>query len=62
MSGVQGSGPRRNVYAHVVGPTRSDGQGAGNRLEVAGGVGEFARSNRGIDPAPAGDFFVGGPR
>jgi hypothetical protein len=62
MSGVQGSGPRRNVFAHVVGPARPGEQGVGNRLEIAGGSGEFTRSNRGIDPAPAGDFFVGGPR
>jgi len=62
MSGVQGSGTRRNVFAHVVGPARPGAQGAGNRLEIEGGSGEFTRSNRGIDPAPAGDFFVGGPR
>lgn len=61
MSGVQGSGPRRNVFAQVVGPMRPTEQGAGNRLEFSGSRGEFERSNRGIDPAPAAGFFVGGP-
>ena len=37
MSGVTGSGPRRNVFADVVGPLQPANFGTGNRLEVADG-------------------------
>ena len=61
MEDVSGSGERRNVYADVVGPTRLENQGVGNRLEVTGDATSFDRSNGGIDPPPNAQFFVGAP-
>jgi hypothetical protein len=61
MEDVSGSGERRNVYADVVGPTRLENQGVGNRLEVTGDATSFVRSNGGIDPPPNVQFFVGTP-
>jgi hypothetical protein len=58
MQDVSGSGQRRNVYANVVGPTRFENQGVGNRLEVTGDATSFVRSNGGIDPPPNAQFFV----
>ena len=37
MSGVTGSGPRRNVFADVVGPSQPANFGTDNRLEIVGG-------------------------
>jgi hypothetical protein len=61
MEDVSGSGERRNVYADVVGPTRPENQGVGNRLEVTGDPTSCGRSNGGINPLPEAQFFVGAP-
>jgi len=61
MEGASGSGERRNVYADVVGPAKPGNRGAGNRLEFTGDAASFSRSNRGIDPPPDAQFFVGTP-
>lgn len=61
IRGVTGSGTRSNVYADVLGPTGPvppEIQGTGNRLEIAGNLRAFARTNRAIDPAPAPEFFT----
>jgi hypothetical protein len=61
LRGVTGSGRRANEYANV---TASSGrlpaqlQGIGNRLEIVGDPQTFARTNRGIDPAPGAEFFI----
>jgi hypothetical protein len=58
---VTGSGRRVNAYAHaesLSGPLTGEGQGDGNRLEIVGDPVTFARSNRGIDPAPPAEFFT----
>jgi hypothetical protein len=57
---VVGSGPRRNGFAHVVGPRRPANHGTGNRLEIAGDGAAFRQSNRAIEPPPDPQFFVGG--
>ena len=57
MEGVSGSGVRRNVYGHVVGPARSGNQGSGNRLEFDGDQSSFESSNPDLDPPPAAKFF-----
>jgi hypothetical protein len=61
LRNVQGSGARRNTYAHV----RSDEgavpprfQGTGNRLDLVGDADTFALLNRQIVPAPPAEFFT----
>jgi hypothetical protein len=61
MEDVTGSGLRRNVYADVVGPTKVENRGVGNRLELVGDPASFGRFNRGIDPPPDARFFVAMP-
>lgn len=60
MSGVTGSGPRRNVFADVVGPVQPANFGAGNRLQVVGEPEAFRQSNPSIEPLPKAQHFVGG--
>jgi hypothetical protein len=60
MSGVTGSGARRNVFADVVGPVQPANFGTGNRLQVAGDAETFRQSNRAIEPPPGPGQFVGG--
>jgi hypothetical protein len=58
---VRGSGPRANSYAHVfaaVGAMPTAFQGTGNRLELVGDAGAFARLNRQLAPAPPAEFFT----
>jgi serine/threonine protein kinase len=58
---VTGSGARANSYAHVSaagGEMPMAFQGTGNRLELVGDAGTFARLNRQIAPAPAAEFFT----
>jgi hypothetical protein len=58
---VTGSGPRSNAYADVLGPTGpvpAAIQGTGNRLDIAGSLKAFVRTNRAIDPAPGREFFT----
>jgi len=61
IRGVTGSGSRSNAYADVLGPTGPVPpaiQASGNRLEIAGNLNAFARTNRAIDPAPGPEFFT----
>lgn len=58
MSGVQGSGPRRNVFAAVLGPAQPSSQGTGNRLSVLGDAAAFQRLNPGVVPGPGAELFV----
>ena len=63
LRGVTGSGTRANRYANAAafsGPLPARLQGIGNRLEIVGDPQTFARTNRGIDPAPGARFFIGG--
>jgi hypothetical protein len=60
MSGVTGSGQRRNVFADVVGPQQPANRGTGNRLEIAGEVATFRQANPAIEPPPDPKYFVGG--
>jgi hypothetical protein len=63
LRGVTGSGTRGNRYADAAafsGPLPAQLQGTGNRLEIVGDPQTFARTNRGIDPAPAAKFFISG--
>jgi hypothetical protein len=60
MSGVTGSGQRRNVFADVVGPLEPANFGTGNQLQVVGGSETFRRSNQSIEPPPGPQHFVGG--
>jgi hypothetical protein len=63
LRGVTGSGRRSNRYADAAafsGPLPAQLQGSGNRLEIVGDPQTFARTNRGIDPAPAAKFFTSG--
>jgi hypothetical protein len=63
LRGVTGSGARANRYADAAafsGLLPAHLQGIGNRLEIVGDPQTFARTNRGIDPAPAAKFFVSG--
>lgn len=63
LRGVTGSGMRANRYADAAafsGPLPAHLQGSGNRLEIVGTPLTFARTNRGIDPAPGAKFFVSG--
>ena len=58
MRNVAGSPtPRQNVFANVTGPVLEANLGVGNRLEFAGTVEQFTRSNPGITTAPAAEFF-----
>jgi hypothetical protein len=59
MSGVTGSGQRRNVFADVVGPQQPANRGTGNRLEIAGEVATFRQANPAIEPPPDPRYFVG---
>lgn len=59
MSGVTGSGPRRNVFADVVGPVKPANFGTGNQLQVFGEAETFRRSNPSIEPPPDAQHFVG---
>jgi hypothetical protein len=52
MSGVTGSGLRRNVFADVVGPVRPANFGTGNQLQVVGEAESFHRTNSSIEPLP----------
>jgi hypothetical protein len=61
MAGVTGSGPRRNVFADVVGPLERANFGMGNQLQVVGEAGSFRQSNQAIEPPPRPQQFVGGP-
>ena len=58
MSGVQGGGPRRNVFATVLGPAQPSNFGTGNRVSFVGSAVEFRRGNPGVDPAPGAEMFV----
>jgi hypothetical protein len=61
LRGVTGSGKRENRYANAdagYGPLPPSLQGKGNRFEVVGDPATFDRVNRGIDPAPAPEFFT----
>ena len=63
LRGVTGSGRRSNVYANLAagfGPLPAHLQGTGNRLEIVGNPQTFARTNRGIVPAPGPEFFIDG--
>lgn len=57
LAGVRGSGPRANRYAHASGPQLQDNRGEGNRLRISGSPGGFRRSNPGLEPPPADEFF-----
>jgi len=49
------------VYADVLGPTGPVApafRGTGNRLEIAGNLQAFARTNQAIEPAPGPQFFT----
>ncbi|MBA3338497.1 MAG: serine/threonine protein kinase, partial [Geodermatophilaceae bacterium] len=62
LRGVTGSGRRSNKYASVSvfsGHLPARLQGNGNRLEIVGSAEAFAQTNRGIDPAPGAEFFIG---
>jgi hypothetical protein len=62
LRGVTGSGSRANRYfdaAAYSGLLPAQLQGSGNRLEIVGSPQTFARTNRGIDPAPGAQFFIG---
>ena len=59
MTGVRGSGERRNVYADVVGPRDPANSGNGNRLQISGDVATFRQSNPAIEPPPDPRFFLG---
>jgi len=61
MAGVTGSGPRRNVFADVVGPLEPAHFGTGNQLRVVGDAESFGQANRAIEPPPGPQRFVGGP-
>jgi hypothetical protein len=61
LRGVTGSGTRSNRYANAAtfsGPLPSKLRGKGNRLQIVGNPRSFARTNRGIDPAPGSEFFI----
>ena len=58
MSGVQGSGPRRNVFEAVQGPSQPSNFGTGNRVRFVGSAAEFRRGNPGIDPGPTPEMFA----
>ena len=63
LRGVTGSGTRGNRYANAAafsGPLPAQLQGTANRLEIVGDPQTFARTNRGIDPAPGAKFFISG--
>jgi hypothetical protein len=55
-SGIAGSGARRNSYLGTSGPPGTSWR-IGNRLEVIGTPGAFARANQRIAPLPARAFF-----
>jgi len=62
LQNVTGSGALVNKYAHTTassGPLLARLEGTGNRLEIVGNAQTFARQNRGINPAPAAQFFIG---
>jgi len=58
IKGVNGSGPRANVYALHVGPTLPGIRDEGSRIEFGGDAAEFARSNTAIEPAPPPEYFI----
>ncbi|MDQ3082342.1 MAG: serine/threonine protein kinase, partial [Gemmatimonadota bacterium] len=61
LRNVTGSGTRSNQYASAAtsfGPLPVRLQGIGNRLEIVGSPETFARTNRGINPAPGAKFFI----
>ncbi len=63
MRNVSGSGTRTNFYADVLGPAgplAPQYQGTGNRLEIAGSLQAFQRTNANIAPLPGAEFFTGG--
>ena len=59
MTGVQGSGPRRNVFAAVLGPAQPPNFGTGNQVRFVGSAAEFRRGNPGVDPGPGAEMFAG---
>ncbi len=62
IRGVKGSGMRANKFASVganSGVVPRNLHGVVNRLTIVGTPQEFARTNRGILPAPGGSFFAG---
>ena len=59
MSGVTGSGERRNVFADVVGPQQPANRGADNRLEIEGTRSVFVQANQSVDPVPDERLFLG---
>jgi hypothetical protein len=59
MTGVQGSGPRRNVFGAVLGPAQPSNFGTGNQVMFVGSAAEFRRGNPGVDPGPGAETFVG---
>jgi hypothetical protein len=60
MSGVTGSGQRRNVFAEVAGPRNPANFGIGNQLRVVGELETFRQSNRAIRPLPGPQYFSAG--
>ena len=62
MHEVSGSAaPRANSYTDVFGPELKSNFGTGNRLEFAGSLEEFTRSNSSLSPAPPAEFFLDQP-
>jgi hypothetical protein len=62
IRGVTGSGLRFNNYANAAGPSSElppGSAGTGNRLDIAGNVDAFSRTNYLIDPVPPRIFFAG---
>jgi hypothetical protein len=59
--GVSGSGPRANLYGHALDGAGNPVAGTSDRIEVAGTLRTFERSND-LDPAPAAELFTGKER
>ena len=57
VRGARGSGARSNQYAHSW-PPLLDNLDQGNWLEIVGSPAAFTRTNAGVDPAPANEFFT----
>jgi serine/threonine protein kinase len=65
MRGVRASGMMGNTYANAAGfegPLGAELEGRANRLEIVGDPQSFAQTNRGIEPPPGPEFFVGTSR
>ncbi len=61
IRGSHGSGRRQNSFDEASGPVKPENHGSGNRLEIEGRRDEFVESNRGLDPPPPTEYFVGEP-